>query len=255
MSSDLILKNPHAVLAALQTRPKSVLKINAPREGKSGISESWAEVLLLAKKYKIPLTSDFPSLRGAPIRSEKSTRLSVYEARVALREPVPVEVLFQSALDRAQGRGIWLALDQLQDPQNVGAIFRTAAFFQVQGILLTQERSSPLTSIVYDVASGGVERVPFTTQCNLQRAFEIAKNAGLWILGTSEKADQELLSIPKDRPWLIVLGNEEKGMRHLTQTLCDLTCRIPTKGSLSSLNVSVSAGILMHSFCSSFESQ
>ena len=162
------------------------------------------------------------------------------------RTGVSAEKLFDDARERSGGKGLWLALDSLQDPQNVGAIFRTAAFFGVQGILLTTERSAPLSAAAYDVASGGMEYVPFTQQVNLQRGFEAAKEAGLWILGTSEHARETLGGVQKDRPWLVVLGNEERGIRRLTEESCDVMCRIDPKGEgVKSLNVSVAAGILM----------
>ncbi|MGZ3699360.1 MAG: TrmH family RNA methyltransferase, partial [Bdellovibrionota bacterium] len=91
----------------------------------------------------------------------------------------------------------------------------------------------------------GVETVPFTLQTNLQRAFEIAKDAGLWILGTSEHANDDLAKIERDRPWLLVLGNEEKGLRRLTEERCDVLCKITPKGAVTSLNVSVAAGIFI----------
>jgi 23S rRNA (guanosine2251-2'-O)-methyltransferase len=142
--------------------------------------------------------------------------------------------------------GLWLAFDQLQDPHNVGSIFRTAAFFGVRGIIMTQDRSAALTSTVYDVSSGGVEDVPFAVVPNLQRAFEVSKDHDLWILGTSEHAKQSWNTVPKDRNWLLVMGNEEKGMRRLTAETCDMVCQIPPSGNgVSSLNVSVAAGILI----------
>jgi 23S rRNA (guanosine2251-2'-O)-methyltransferase len=127
----------------------------------------------------------------------------------------------------------------------VGAIFRTAAFFGVQGVLLTQERSAPLTSTVYDVASGGMESIPFAVEVNLQRAFEKAKDAGLWILGTSEHAQEDFSTIKRDRPWLLVIGNEEKGMRRLTEEACDVLCKITPAGNVTSLNASVAAAIFI----------
>ena len=158
---------------------------------------------------------------------------------------VAVEQLF-SAGD-AEGKGLWLALDCLQDPRNVGAIFRTAGFFGVRGIILTEERSSALTETVYDTAAGGVERIPFALETNLRRALEVTKKAGVWVLGTSERAKIPVTEIPRDRPWLLVLGNEEKGMRRLTEETCDMVCRIKASGPVPSLNVSVAAGILIHS--------
>ena len=115
----------------------------------------------------------------------------------------------------------------------------------VQGIVLTQERSAPLTGTVYDVASGGVEHVPFSMQVNLQRAFEKAKEAGLWILGASEHAHDDVRTVSRDRPWLLVIGNEEKGMRRLTEEACDVLCKISPAGPVTSLNASVAASILI----------
>ncbi|MCC7440021.1 MAG: RNA methyltransferase [Bdellovibrionales bacterium] len=130
----------------------------------------------------------------------------------------------------------------------MGAIFRTAAFFGVKGILLTQERSAPLTGTAYDVASGGMEHVPFAIHNNLSRALDAAKDADLWILGTSEHAKESLSTLKKDRSWLVVVGNEETGIRRLTQERCDLVCSIPGSGAVTSLNVSVAAGILVAHF-------
>jgi 23S rRNA (guanosine2251-2'-O)-methyltransferase len=148
--------------------------------------------------------------------------------------------------EQRDGRyGLWLALDQIQDPHNVGAVFRTAAFFGIRGIVLTRDRSAPINATVYDVASGGMEHVPFSSLPNLSRAIEQAKEAGLWALGASEHAERDVSEIPHDRPWLLVLGNEEKGLRRLTFENCDDVCRLSARGSVGSLNVSVAAGVLM----------
>lgn len=141
--------------------------------------------------------------------------------------------------------GLWLALDCLQDPHNVGAIFRTAAFFGVRGILLTKDRSAPMTPTVYDVAAGGVESVPFCQVPNLARAMETAKEAGLWLLGTSEHASSSYADVQRDRAWLLVIGNEEKGLRRLTLDNCDVICGIPPQGDVTSLNASVAAAIMI----------
>jgi 23S rRNA (guanosine2251-2'-O)-methyltransferase len=140
---------------------------------------------------------------------------------------------------------VWLALDCLQDPHNVGAVFRTAAFFGIRGVVLTKDRSAPMSSTVYDVASGGVEQVPFVQTPNLAAALKAAKAAGVWVLGSSEHAERDVTQIPRDRPWLLVIGNEEHGLRRLSQELCDDVCRITPRGPLGSLNASVAAGVLM----------
>ena len=244
----LVLKNPHSVLAVLETRPNDVLKVTVPPKASN---EFWEKIAKQAKDLRIPVTSSSSSsaqkgprpARGAP--QEESSRMGSAEATVREKSPLSSEEIFKGAKDRAGGMGLWLALDCLQDPHNVGAVFRAAAFFGVQGILMTQERSAPLTSTVYDVASGGVEYVPFALQTNLQQGFEIAKKAGLWILGTSEHAHDDVKTVSRDRPWLLVLGNEEKGMRRLTEETCDVLCKVSGIGKVTSLNVSVAAGVLI----------
>ncbi|MCA9068093.1 MAG: RNA methyltransferase, partial [Planctomycetaceae bacterium] len=122
-----------------------------------------------------------------------------------------------------------------------------AAFFGVKGIIITKDRSAPLSATVYDVASGGVECVPFAQPPNLSRSLQQAKDAGVWVLGTLEHAERDLSEVDRDRPWLLVLGNEEKGLRRLTSEHCDELCRITPRGEIGSLNVSVAAGILISS--------
>ena len=181
--------------------------------------------------------------KGRREQSKSAGRTGATFATVRERPPLPLEELFQGA--DSQAAGLWLALDQIQDPHNVGAIFRTAAFFGVRGIVVTKDRSAPLSATVYDVASGGIEYTPFAQPPNLSRALQHAKDAGLWVLGTSEHAERDIAQIDRDRPWLLVLGNEEKGLRRLTSEHCDELCRITPRGGIHSLNVSVAAGILM----------
>jgi len=256
----LRLHNPHSVLAALESRPKDVSEIIVPAGGSGGrgLGEGWDRVVQLAKENNVRVMTASPKPkfdRGGPggsrggeggrDRADSDGRTGVAEAVIQERKPISVEELFDEAREKVDGKGLWLALDSLQDPHNVGAIFRTAAFFGVQGILLTQERSAPLTSTVYDVASGGVESVPFAIEVNLQRSFEKAKDAGLWILGTSEHAKEDLSTVQRDRPWLLVIGNEEKGMRRLTEEACDVLCKVTPAGNVTSLNASVAAAIFI----------
>jgi 23S rRNA (guanosine2251-2'-O)-methyltransferase len=249
----ITVRNPHSVLAALKKRPRDVTQLTIPRAARgAGADDVWTQVIRLAEQNRVPITAGGgggnPRARGpAPVQGPSDGREGgAGEAILKDHPSLAAEELFQDARERGGGRGLWLALDQLQDPHNVGAIFRAAAFFGVQGIVLTSERSAPLSGTVYDVACGGVEDVPFTMQTNLQQAFDIAKEAGCWILGASEHAQDDVGTVASDRPWLLVLGNEEKGMRRLTEESCDVLCKISQKGrGVSSLNVSVAAGILI----------
>ncbi|MGK5089142.1 RNA methyltransferase [Bdellovibrionota bacterium FG-2] len=242
------IRNPHSLLAVLKTRPKDVQKIQISRgmEKSGNPDDPWQQVLKLARDHKIQVsTKALEPPHGGFSSSDEGGREGGAEGTVKEKDSIPMEQLFSGASEKKGGRGLWLALDCLQDPHNVGAIFRAAGFFGVQGILLTQERSAPISPTVYDVASGGVEVVPFSLQTNLQQALQCAKDQGIWVLGTSEHAKEGLETVKPDRPWLLVLGNEEKGMRRLTQESCDVLCGIQPKGSVTSLNVSVAAGVLM----------
>jgi 23S rRNA (guanosine2251-2'-O)-methyltransferase len=243
------LTNPHSILAALSTRPRDVVEIRLHTDHPKG---AWEEVVSLAAKHRIPLQHGGQARKGGrrprSPGAEKSGRSETGAAVVKERSDVSLMELFADSAERAGGHGLWLALDQLQDPHNVGAVFRAAAFFGVQGIVLTRDRSAPLNATVYDVASGGLEHVPFSQEPNLSRALDQAKKGGLWVLGTSEHAEEDVSSIPRDRPWLLVLGNEEKGIRRLTRDKCDLLCRLTPRSEVTSLNVSVAAGVLIARF-------
>ncbi len=243
--SMVIVRNPHSVLAALERRPAAVKSVQIS----GGAGEAWDEVATRARKLGIPVQSASagPKPHGGRAREVNDGRVGGAQATLLEKDESDLSVIFPPGEIDPNQPALWLALDCIQDPHNVGAIFRVAGFFGVKGILLTQERSSPMSGTVYDVACGGVETVPFSVQVNLQRALEEAKEAGVWILGSSEHAKLPLAKVALDRPWLLVLGSEEKGMRRLTEELCDMVCAIPNKGDVTSLNVSVAAGILVSS--------
>lgn len=237
----LSLRNPHSVLAALERRPGDVLEVRINGPAPHG---AWMDVFRMAEQNRTSVVRGVERREGRREKKEAG-RVGSAEALVRERDGVSLDELFANAAQRSGGHGVWLALDQIQDPHNAGAIFRSAAFFGIEGIVLLRDRAAPLNATVYDVAAGGVETVPFSLQTNLSRALEQAKQAGLWVLGSSEHATEEAFQIPRDRPWLLVLGNEEKGMRRLTQEQCDMICTLPPRGAVSSLNVSVAAGVLM----------
>jgi 23S rRNA (guanosine2251-2'-O)-methyltransferase len=235
----LTLRNPHSVLAALAARPDDVEEVRLPDGRAPG---AWERVVEEARRLGRPVNALAVDRRHSRERGRPDGGRSGAEALVREREPVFLDEMFG---DPVEG-GLWLALDEVQDPHNVGAIFRTAAFFGVRGIVTTDVRAASLTSVVYDVASGGVEAVPFAVEKNLRRALQAAKSAGVWILGTSEHATRDLASVPRDRPWLLVMGNEESGLRRLTLETCDEVCRVAPRGEVvTSLNVSVATGILV----------
>jgi len=236
----LILKNPHSVEAALRVRPADVLEV---RLALGTPSPRWAAVAELARQHDIPIRTSLAAPDRQSSHKGKSERVGAASATVQERSDLLIDELFTHEMTEQPRH--WLALEQLQDPHNVGAIFRTAAFFGVKGIILTRERSAPLSATVYDTASGGLEYVPFAVASNLSRTITLARSAGLAILGTSEHAAQNLDHPPANRSTLLIFGNEEQGLRRVTQESCDELCSLAPHGPIQSLNVSVAAGVLM----------
>lgn len=232
------LRNPHSVLAALKMRPKAVLSLQVSR---SKLEPAWRDVLELADSLGIRATNLPPeskSLGGNGPSRETHARAVVNE-----KPFTPIDEAW--SLITTQQPCLCLALDQVQDPHNLGAILRSASFFGVRAVFLTRDRSAPVLSTVYDVSAGGVEYLPIVEVPNLSRMLEQAKEHALWVLGTSEHADMPLNSVSLDRNWLLVVGNEQQGLRRLTLDLCDQTVGIPSIGGVTSLNVSVATGVLL----------
>jgi len=228
----LRLKNPHAVLAALQKRPGAVKSVEVqPGRG----ADAWQEVADLASSHGIAVSVQRTPPRRRPRGTERGSSNS---ALVEPPSPVPLQNLLPSGTDN---HGLWLALDQVQDPQNLGAIFRLAGFFGVQGILLTKDRSAPVNETVCDVAAGGAEHVPWSVAGNLVQSFKSVQEAGVWILGTCERATTDIRDLAGDRSWMLVLGNEGDGLRRLTRERCDELCAIQPAGPVPSLNVATAA--------------
>lgn len=242
------LRNPHSILAALQRRPADVLEL---RINLKGASDPWLAVAALAREHQKPVHLPIGEQERSVRSSTDGGRATGNEATVREISTVSAKSLFQRTENQDTDKpGLWLALDHIQDPHNVGAILRTAGFFGVRGVVMTRDQSAPLTSIVYDIASGGIEVLPIAIVPNMVQVFEIAKEAGLWILGTSEHAERSVAEVDRHRDWLLVLGNEEKGLRRLVTENCDELCRVPPLGEVTSLNVSVASGVLMSALTS-----
>lgn len=141
-----------------------------------------------------------------------------------------------------------VALDQVEDPHNLGAVVRTAACAGADGIVITERRAVGLTSTVAKAATGALEHVPVVRVTNLVQALEEMKKANLWIVGVEADAPQQWTEVNLTGPVALVLGSEGQGLRRLVREHCDFMVALPlqTQAGISSLNVSVAAGILMY---------
>jgi len=148
-------------------------------------------------------------------------------------------------LEQLQVPPFLLVLDGVTDPHNLGACLRSADAAGVQAVIVPKDNSVSLTPTVQKVASGAAETVPLIVVTNLSRTLKQLQEKGLWIVGTAGEAGSLVYQADLNGPLAIVMGAEEKGLRRLTREHCDVLVKLPMAGAVSSLNVSVAAGICL----------
>ncbi len=149
------------------------------------------------------------------------------------------------ALKKEGKRRIYLALDGLEDPHNLGAIIRSCDAFSIDGIILPKNHSVGITEVVAHVSTGAIEYVPIIMVNNLNQALLKLKDAGYWVVGTDAAASNEASDIDKSLDLVVVIGSEGFGISRLVSKNCDYMIKIPMTGHVNSLNASVSAGIII----------
>lgn len=175
---------------------------------------------------------------------------TVHQGVLAEVEPLP-ELIMSELAEGILGRGPIIALDQVTDPHNVGAILRSAAVFGSGGVLMTRRNSPPLGGALAKAASGALDLVPVALVTNLVRSLVELKDVGVLVIGLDGQGEKLLDDVLLDpamatRPIALVLGAEGRGLRQLTSETCDMVCRIGTDGPLASLNVSNAAAVALH---------
>jgi 23S rRNA (guanosine2251-2'-O)-methyltransferase len=139
-----------------------------------------------------------------------------------------------------------LIMESIQDPHNVGAILRSAECAGVDGVLITQRESASMTEVVEKASAGAVSHLKLCKINNVNQTISELKNEGYWIVGSSlSENSKDYYSIDFKSPIVLIIGNEEKGIKSLTAKNCDHLVEIPMKGKIQSLNVSVAAGVLL----------
>ncbi len=147
--------------------------------------------------------------------------------------------------DVMEGAKLLIVLDGVEDPHNLGAIIRTAHAAGANAVVVPDRRSAPLTETVDRAAAGALAHLPVARVTNINQSLELLKQKGFWTYGLDERGGELYDRIEYASPTVIVLGGEGKGLHHAVQKHCDALVRIPMAGAVSSLNVSVAAGIVL----------
>jgi 23S rRNA (guanosine2251-2'-O)-methyltransferase len=149
-------------------------------------------------------------------------------------------------LETVPGRSVIVILDQVTDPQNVGAVLRSAAAFGARAVVIAAHGAPPVTGALAKAASGAVDRLPLIRVANLAQSLARLKEKGFWVCGLDETAPQPLSGIELGARVVLVLGAEGSGLRRLVREHCDHQARLPTVSAQPSLNVSNAAAVALY---------
>lgn len=198
---------------------------------------------------------DLARSRGVPVRFEDRIQLDRVAAEqhqgvvalTASREALDIEDLLagNSQSNTDANDQLFVLLDGIEDPHNVGAIVRTALAAGASGLIIPERRAAGLTDTVARVSAGALAHLPVARVKNLARAMEELKEAGFWLIGLDERAEKSYTEVDYKGRIAIVMGNEGAGLHELVRKRCDFLVSIPTTGPVRSLNVSVAAGVVL----------
>lgn len=238
MSKTEIIYGFHAVSSLLQTAPQSMVKLYVQQGRNDGRIH---EILQLAETHNISyyyLTKKELDEKTAH-QNHQGVVADVLSQQKTFSEH-DLELLLQQ-----HASPLFLILDGIQDPHNLGACLRTANAAGVTAVIIPKDKSVSLTSTVKKVASGAAEVTPLIQVTNLARTIRHLQEQGVWIYGFAEQATKSLFECQLSGPIALILGNEAKGLRHLTREHCDELLKIPMLGTVESLNVSVATGVAL----------
>ena len=152
----------------------------------------------------------------------------------------------KTAVENLSDMALFLVLDNVQDPHNLGACLRTADAVGAHGVIITKDNATGITPTVCKVASGAAETVPVYQVTNLSRTLRWLKEQGIWVMGAAGETTQTAYQTDFTVPLALVVGAEGKGLRRLTKEQCDMLIKLPMAGQVESLNLSVATGVLLY---------
>jgi len=207
--------------------------------------ERLKELLELAKVRRVPIHR---APRLALDRALPGLTHQGVMARTAASGYYDAEELFErlASMLVTDHKPLVLGLDAIEDPRNLGAILRTAECAGVDGVFIPERRAVGLTATVAKAAAGALEHVPVARVTNLVQLIEQLKQLNIWVVGATGDASLNYTEWDWTTPSALFLGNENVGLHRLVQERCDALVRIPMRGRIESLNVSVAAGVILY---------
>jgi 23S rRNA (guanosine2251-2'-O)-methyltransferase len=231
----LIVYGINPVLEAIRAGRAREIRVAA---GGVQRNERLRALTALARQHNVPVRDVTPDVL------QRDARGGVHQGVVADADEAR-EYSVEDLVRGATGPPLLVVLDGIEDPHNLGAILRTADAAGVDGVIVQSRRSAALGGAAAKASAGAVAHVRMAEVVNIARALEDLKEAGVWTVGLAGEAPAAYDSIDFTVPSAIVLGAEGSGLRRLVRERCDFLARIPMRGHVDSLNVSVAAGIAL----------
>lgn len=234
-----IIEGRNPVLEALRAeRPVNRILLSRNVQRHSTI----AEILRRSREQGIPVEY----VDEAALRKYTATGASQgVIALCAAKEYISLDDLRGVTAGKREA-ALYCVLDGIEDPQNLGAILRTADATGFHGVIVRARRAVGLTPAVARVSAGAIEYVPVARVANIAQSLEILKKEGVWIIGVDTRGGQDYNEVDYRMPVAIVIGGEGTGVSELVRKRCDILARIPMKGHITSLNASVAAALVMY---------
>lgn len=227
----------HAVQTMLKSSPQRVTELHVQQGRKD---DRLQKIHNLAEQHGIAL--QLTSVKRLDAKAEGR-----HQGVMALCRPGETydESFLMQLAEKHGASSLFLMLDGVTDPHNLGACLRSADGAGVHAVIVPKDNSVGLTPVVQKVACGAAETVPLITVTNLTRTLDKLQQQGAWVVGTDGEADQTIYDLDLTGPTVIVMGSEGDGMRQLTRKQCDFLAKLPMSGTVESLNVSVATGICL----------
>jgi len=233
-----ILYGAHPVMEALKAEKRKFFEIYTSREK---VSRPKQAILNLAEKRSIPIRiispSKLQSLTGGGLDQGIGAKVTVFQT---------VSADFLKTQIIADPPPLFLILDHIIDPQNCGAIIRTAHCAGVSAVIIPKKRAALPTPAVSKASAGALEHMTIVLVSNISHTLKTLKDKGVWITGTDSTAEQSLFAFDLKGPLGIIIGGEEKGIRSLVKKQCDFLLSLPLKGKVESLNASAAAAVVLY---------
>jgi len=230
-------KNP--VIETLKKRPSQIIKIIIAKEKDDATTRTLRE---LAERQKVSLAYEprqaLDQLAGSAHHQGVLAIVSPFE-----------EATIDEIIKRWQRSGeklLALVVDGIQDPQNLGALIRTACACGVHGVIVPKDRSASITAAVFKASAGAIEHVPIAREVNIARTLDYFKKKGAWIVGTDAQSSMSLYDLDGSLDLALVIGSEGRGIRPLVKKKCDVIVHIPLRGAISSLNASAAGAVALY---------